>query len=154
MNVIHNHAQLKNTVAYKRVLDLGIFKKHVDLNLKTLVFNKKTYFQVSVTPINNNNNAYLIQYPFTINQFSKIVAKAAHASHGFYKSNDPNQWKPNLMAKDFIEECIVYKEGYALYLNDNLLSILPTRSQAEEMEKVFIARSLEKCSSLTINHFK
>ena len=155
--IIYNHTDLRNTQAYKRVIEHKALNKHVDIECKTFkVFRNETYHQCRITPIQNHNAPYILQYPFTEEQFSKVVAVAAYASNKVYPANvkqedrNPNEWKPDLIE----EELIVYKSGYTVLLNDRVMSVSDTREEAQEMEKVFMTRVFERRSILTLGHFK
>lgn len=157
MTIIYNHTDLRNTQAYKRVSEDNVFQNHVAIECRTFtVFRNETYHQCRITPKNNHNAPYILQYPFTEEQFSKVVAAAAYASNKVYPANvkqedrNPNEWKPDLTE----EELIIYKSGYTVLLNDRVMSVSDTREDAEEMEKVFMTRVLERRTILTLDHFK
>jgi len=155
--IIYNHAQLRSTQQYKRIIEHSPLNEHVDIECKTFtVFRNETYHQCRITPKNNHNNPYIMQYPFTEEMFSKVATIAAHTSKNVIpvgikqEELDPNEWKPDLIA----EELIVFKNGYTVLLNDRVMSVSDTREEAEEMEKVFMTRIFERRSVLTLGHFK
>jgi len=157
MTIIYNHTDLRNTQTYKRVETNKALNKHVDIECKTFtVFRNETYHQCRVTPKRNHNAPCILQYPFTEEQFSKVVAVAAYASNKVYPANvkqedrNPNEWKPDLIE----EELIIYKSGYTVLLNDRVMSVSDTLKEAQEMEKVFMTRVLERRTLFTLGHFK
>ena len=148
MAIIYNHNDLRKTQAYQHFNANKALNTHVDIECKTLsVFRNETYHQCRITP-KNNHNPYILQYPFTEEQFSKVAAVAAYTSK--QEELDPNDWKPDLIE----EELIIYKSGYTVLLNDRVMSVSDTREEAEEMEKVFMTRIFERRSILTLGHFK
>lgn len=157
MTIIYNHNDLRKTQAYQQFDANKALNTHVDIECKTFtVFRNETYHQCRITPKNNHNNPYVMQYPFTEEQFSKVVARAAYTSHKVIPAHvkqedlDPNEWKPDLIA----EELIIYPSGYTVLLNDRVMSVSNTIEEAEEMEKVFMTRVFERRSILTLGHFK
>ena len=153
--IIYNHAQLRSTQQYKRIIEHSPLNEHIDIECKTFtVFRNETYHQCRITPRKNQHSPCIMQYPFTEEQLTKVISNAAYTSRkvmpAHIEQEDPKEWKPDLIS----EELIVFKNGYTVLLNDRVMSVSDTREEAEEMEKVFMTRIFERRSVLTLGHFK